>query len=700
MFCKNCGASISDGEMFCPNCGTKQDSAPVSAPTFPAASASVPVSGAPVEKAAQAEKKPKKPALSKKMIGIICFLCIIAVGAVFGVKIVKSLVPSQPEFILYANNKGMYSKFKGEESVEKHASFDDIDAFNGGYAYDEKSNRLFYGDRTTNGTFSLYYTDMSAKPEKRVAEKLDANVRSYSVPEGGEAVYYLNDNGILYKHDLTEKVKVASDVIDYLTTEDAKKIFIRRESAEKDPDYTTYDYSIIDENGKETSVVKSGRLGCGINGGGICIWDSKSIYVFDLTDGFKKIGDIDASAESILVMYADKNCAYYIVREKDEPLANYVTDKAAESDKTLTEPDKRDRKYWKEWEQGFFDDYATEYTDEYYAELKAYQEKLMRDRCREWLSDATLSNAGIYTWNLFYCTNGKSTRIAERCLSDSRTENIGKSGAAVFSSYIFSEEKTELLDLVGELSKDNSLSRSNIMDSIEEKIVKGLSDCVAIDGTVSELNRRYAVNEDGSKNTRFENDNIRALYNEKDSSLYFIIELDENTECGTLYKSKINSNKAGAKETVYEDVYAFRFDSSGHLLNARNAVAYDNDNVSADLFSDDKKIDTDVFLIEASFDKNMTTSVRESADGTLTYGTSYSEDEYTRTLRQYDGKDAFTVASDVVHWLANGKNNCAYITIADGDDFEDDGGTLSLYKDGEKTVIANGVYYILYSSMK
>ena len=699
MFCKNCGASISDGEMFCPNCGTKQDSAPISAPTAPAAaSASVPVSGAPAEKTGETEKKSKKkPAVSKKMIGIICFLCIIAIGAVFGVKIVKSLVPSQPEFVLYANNKGMYSKFKGEESVVKHASFDDIDDFRG-YNYDEKSNRLFYSDRYTNGTFSLYYTDMSAKPEKRAAEKLDANVKSFYVPEGGEAVYYLNDNGILYKHNLTEKVKLASDVIDYLTTEDAKKIFIRRESAEKDPDYT-YDYSIIDENGKETSVIKSGRYGHNLNDGGICIWDSKSIYVFDLTDGFKKIGDLDSSAENIMVTYADKNCAYYFV-EKDEPLANYVTDKAAESDRTITEPDRRDRKYWKEWEQGFFDDYATEYTDEYYAELKAYQEKQLRDKCREWLSDAMLTDAGINTWDLYYCTNGKSNRIAEHCLFNKLDGNIGKSGAAAFSSYIFSEEKPELLDLVGELSKDDSLSRSNIMDALEEKLIKGLSDCVAIDGTVSELNRRNAVNEDGSKNTRFENDNIRALYNEKDSSLYFIIERDEDTECGTLYKSKINSNKAGAKEAVYEDVYAFRFDSSGHLLNARNAVAYDDDNVSADLFSDNKKIDTDVFLIEAYYDENMTTSVGESADGTLTYGTSYSADEYTKTLRQYDGKDAFTIASDAVGWLANGKNNCAYITVADGDDFEDDGGTLSLYKDGEKTVIANGVYYILYSSMK
>ena len=699
MFCKNCGASISDGEMFCPNCGTKQDSAPVSAPASPAASESVPVSGTPVEKAAQAEKKPKKPALSKKMIGIICFLCIIAVGAVFGVKIVKSLVPSQPEFVLYANNKGLYSKFKGEESVVKHASFNDIDDYRG-YNYDEKSNRLFYGDRYTNGTFSLYYTDMSAKPEKRAAEKLDANVRSYSVPEGGEVVYYLNDNGILYKHDFTEKVKLASNVYDYLTSADAKKIFIGRESAEKNTDYTTYDFSIIDETGKETSVVKSGRYGCSLNGGGLCVWDSKSIYAFDLIDGFKKIGDIDASAESILVMYADKNCAYYFVREKDEPLANYVTDKTAESDKTLTEPDRRDRKYWKEWEDGLFSEYVTEYTDEYYAELKAYQEKQLRDRCRGWLSEAKLSDMGIYTRSLYYCANGKSTRIAERCLADKKTAKIGKPGTTAFSSYIFSEEKPELLDLVGELSKKDSLSYSNIMDAIEEKLIKGLSDSVAIDGTVSELNRRNAVNEDGSKNTRFAYDNICALYNEKDSSLYFIIERDEDTECGTLCKSKINSNKAGAKETVYEDVYAFRFDSSGHLLNARNAVAYADGNVSADLFSDNKKIDTDVFLIESYFDENMITSVGESADGTLTYGTSYSADEDTKTLRQYDGKDAFTIASDAVGWLANGKNNCAYITIADGDDFEDDGGTLSLYKDGEKTVIANGVYYILYSSMK
>ena len=112
-------------------------------------------------------------------------------------------------------------------------------------AFADDGNRIFFPDKCGDG-MTLYYRDLN-KPKKE-AVKVDSDVQMYAVSASGKEVVYMKE-GNLYRSDLKNKEKIASEVVTFYITEDLKSIL-----------YVNEDYDLYTLNKKGDKEKVAGEI--------------------------------------------------------------------------------------------------------------------------------------------------------------------------------------------------------------------------------------------------------------------------------------------------------------------------------------------------------------------------------------------------------------------------------------------------------
>ncbi len=167
MFCRNCGAELSDGATFCSNCGANLSN-----------SQEEKKKGLIKKESTDAkEKKSKKPLL------FIAIACLLVIAAIVGIKLVLGSHGKKTPLI-YAKNDKLF-KLTGREGEKLPA-----DLYSGGYAHRFLDNGLvvFFSG---NNDLRLY--DLAAEDDTKLA----SDVSNYWVDENEEKILWFDSDGKL-----------------------------------------------------------------------------------------------------------------------------------------------------------------------------------------------------------------------------------------------------------------------------------------------------------------------------------------------------------------------------------------------------------------------------------------------------------------------------------------------------------------------
>ena len=271
-----------------------------------------------------------------------------------------------------------------------------------------RGNTLFYPDRCEVGTygsldrFSLYYRDVR-KPDAE-GERIDSDINyGYQVNESGTLLTYTKgSDSVLYQHDLKERVKVASGVMNYWCTEDGKTV------AYLDQDGNLYRWSGGESEKVSAEVQYVYRVS-----------EDLSTFYYERDGGLYVQRDSEdrakiASEVNEVQIYDSGEVCYTVLNTRQFRLSDYVSDSLKDADAAMTEPVapiKPDA-------SGYGSDAAFENAlVEYDAAASAYQEaqaayegKLERDKLREELATAALE--GVVS-ALYYYDGEQSVLVTE-----------------------------------------------------------------------------------------------------------------------------------------------------------------------------------------------------------------------------------------------------------------------------------------------
>lgn len=300
MTCTNCGKELEEGILFCDACGTKvlqeapQAEIPAEETTY------VEQEFAPEEPVAPAPKSKKK--LFAILAGVAAVAVIVILAFVlFGGK-GNTTLPT-----LYVKDKDMFIAGKGDPWQVT----DDLGRTSaGGAMLAPNGKTLFYSDKLDNGDSPIYFRDITS--EKSEATKLDTNIENLIISKNSKLVVYLTEDGTLYRHDLTEKEKIASDVASICAiTEDCKKVIYKTEADEGEkPDLYIYKNGEKEKLASEISSFEYADEKCSV----IYYTSDDVLYKLEVGGEKEKIDD----EVSYVVRVYESGQMYYYKSEKKE----------------------------------------------------------------------------------------------------------------------------------------------------------------------------------------------------------------------------------------------------------------------------------------------------------------------------------------------------------------------------------------------
>lgn len=302
MTCTNCGKELEDGVLFCDACGTKilqeapQAEVPVEETTY------VEQEFAPEEPVAPAPKSKKK--LFAILAGVLAVAAIVVIAILlFGGK-GNTTLPT-----LYVKDKDMFVAGKGDPWQVT----DDLTKTYVDYAVLAPDGKtLFYADKLDGSDTPIYYRDIT-KPNGE-AVKLDTNINlnNFAISKNSKNLIYLKD-GALYRHDLVEKTKVASDVASIKAyTEDLKKVIYTTKTENEDEKPDLY----IDRNGETEKLASEVSSVEFINEKCTVVYYTSDDVLYKLEVGGEK-EKIDSDVSSVARVY-ESGEMYYFKSEKKE----------------------------------------------------------------------------------------------------------------------------------------------------------------------------------------------------------------------------------------------------------------------------------------------------------------------------------------------------------------------------------------------
>lgn len=602
VFCENCGAAMTAGDSFCENCGTK-----VEAP----AEAAAPVAAAAAAAAAAVKNVTQKLNIPAKYLK----LGLAAVALVLVVVIIASLFsgPKVNNYAIYIKDSELqYIEMpKAKDIVEVTSNLaedvSDSDLAQSGSSLgsfirmSEDGKKLFYPDKVDDG-FTLYYRDITNTKKEPV--KIDSDLTDYYyINAKGTLVTYVKE-GKLYQHDLKEKTKIASDVVDFAVSEDGKTLlYLVREDDEegydlylkkgnKDAEKLASEVTELvyaDEDFKEVTYMKE-----------------DSLYI---QNGTKDPEKVSSDVSYVLSVYEDGSFYYVKSEESELTYWDLIDDDYEDKDDYLYES-------YAEWMKedtlslGF-------YTLCYY---NGKESTTICESMSDWTTYAyetpvlvytALESAELPTWSLTEYINGEISlydeleeHLAENSLyyiaaeestaalelEDIRRVRISADGKTMYVGAEYDEE--DYVMTLYQLSLNGSKVKKS--EKLDEDVYAGSITLVDEDSVV------YYKDVDDSEGELYMDgkkvdDDVYVgymKYNTETEDLYYMVDWDSEDRLGSL--KYWNGKKATA---VKDDVYAnYYFTPEGEVL-----FLYDYDDYKGELWIQDgkkiEKIDDDVSCI-------------------------------------------------------------------------------------------------------
>ena len=614
MTCKKCNAEIGEAKQ-CPVCGYEeaaiQENEPVAAPV------AAPVVEAPAEKAAPQQKKSKKGLVVPIIVVVV--LALVA-SAFFLLKGGKNGGEFVQRSLYFKENAIYYLDTKTNESVLITDNFfkDDEDSISSilimnSIEFKQKGDKVFYSEKIDLETdsFSLYYKDIKKSDSEPV--KLAEDVTTYAVNEKGTLLVYLNTEGDLYKHDMTERTKIISEAESLWISDDCTKILYLVE------DGGLYIQDLEGEKDKIDSDVTSVAD----------VSDTlDSFYYFKEENLYLKKADaekikVDSEVESV-ILYGENGGLYYTKANEEKgtgTLLDYV--KYSES---LQQKDEE-----------LLDKYTT---NENY---KKQNEALFRQWTQEVLEETEIEE----TSSLYYF-DGVTSNLLNDSYVNYKSSRASADALVIYTYDNVNVKETTISDFVEILDKkykyrkaienDKTVYKSDFQDAeyfdeYAEKVLNQfeteatyyfVKDGKAIEITTDEASTSFTINKAGD-------------------TVYYIDKFDKEKSIGELREVKI---KDGAIEsnTLYDsdvsnsEVYCFN-DSD---------ILYTKDN------SDSKY---DLYINKELVEYDISDHSIENGGSEILYYTEYDEDKYIGTLSIYADGQKTKIADEVysAYVLENGE---------------------------------------------
>ncbi len=640
--CPKCNQELQEGANFCYVCGASI-----------ATAETAPEKVAPINEEEDIPASIQEDETTNKKKKRFFFLGGI-VATVLVVVLVLSMVlagASQSSYAIYIKDKELFytqaAKWKPwqitKEFDESH-SFDneglsDISYILGMYvALSQDGKTIFYVDKIDDSDgLSIYYRKVNSKKEPK---KIASEVRRFEVNDKGNIVTYLrSEDNNLYQHNLKDKEKIAIEVEDFVVSDDGKTIVYQNE------DNDLYIYKSGKGKKKIASEVDYLKY---VSEDLETVYYLKDDTLYKKQQGKDKV-KIASNVQSVINVY-DSGEIYYLKAESDEvKLSAYVIDDMKETDEAMVAPEYPDS-YNSDAE------YEAAY-NQYEKERDAYYDKMDRDNLREELEEETMDTV---TYKLCYYNSKKEVVITEHATD---WETFAEDKAAVVYASTEKAEVTkvklseidsiydveDMIEKELESATEYYLAVGNETSMIKQDEARHLHmdaagetiymiDKVSEGGDVGELYKikisgkkagtpkkidenvyiRNAsliqdsyiyykdVNDDGDSGDLYINgENVDSdvslgSVSYQDGNYAYMVEWDEDDECGTL--RKYNGKKP---ITLSDEVYNFVLLQNGEILYLYD---YNREKYRGELYlctgNKPKKIDEDVVSIIRVYDNN------------------------------------------------------------------------------------------------
>lgn len=631
MFCPNCGNQVEDGSRFCGFCGNRFGPRPMA-----------PVQETPVQQFTQAEND-------------AFFTQEEQVPVTYAAPVPANTGNAPGKFKLPALRLSKKSLIIGGAAVAAVILLVLIVVIaslsSGG---SEPNYALYIKDS------QVYYNALSGKESAQVTEDLtdgedvdnsdlhkaaDELGEAMHLTEDGKTLFYMDeigDNATLYCRSVANfnkaPVEIASGVEEYVVCDGGKLVFYLKGGTL---------HRCKSPFGKENDEKIA-----------------RDVYEFDVT----KDGDY--------ILYENEDSVFYVIHKGEEEKVGSDIEIEYVGDKGTVYYKDGDRLYAKAVGQkkekllsdvdsvfGFSEDGTFYFTRDAEMTLADFFED--NSEYEYWMKN--MADEYLYFDSLHYYNGKEEILLAETCRGY-KTQYSDDSIALCYSAADISTLEELSYLALEKLSDMDKYYYSSVYDVAEIMVEDALDDvtmnCVVIGGTVSQVD----VENVGS----FE-------YSPDGKTIYFLCDVDEEREEGTVYKASVSGQKVGKTEKFDDDVYSkwgfYYVGSSDYLVYYK-----DVEKGEGELFVNGASVDEDVYLYRSG-------SYNAQKD-TLLFFTDYDGEKGEGTLRAYNGKKASDISDDV--YVATILPNGDVVFLYDYNLTKREG-TLAIY-DGKTADIADDVF--------
>ncbi len=741
VFCLQCGTKIEEaGEpafdtVFCPECGAKTSSEFA----FCKECGKVLQEGTPKEETPKEisvienpkEAKKPKPGLFAKLrvkpllIGAVVLVAVAAIAVSAFVVFGGGGETGVGEHLVYLRDDELQlSNLTQDKPFELTGKFyegstalgpDSAPLLSGLICTSSDGRYIFYPDRIaeSENSFSYYWRDLTAAPDKQEATKVDSDIIIDSAfgrlsdyacvsDDGSRSFYVKGEDKRLYAYDRAsgEKSKLDDNVTGFSADESGNYIIY---AIFEDGEYTLYEMTLDGITGERAKIDSASNV--------------ERVYpntkkVFYIKDGslYYKISGEDkvkiASDVNRVVSVVNETSVYYIKAEEIKtPLADFIDDDLAADDRNTSDPGVKpaypvqpspvspgdstaysrylqDIETWKQT--------CTRIDEEYEAAQTNYYKRLFHDELRTALGDE--DNAVSYSkYSLYYWNNGESTLVAEDIGREDNRQPVflaasDKAETVVYQKYNMSARKlfkiSELVTAGGRSDYYNGYVY-DIVSEFRSEVSSPRK--VAPDVYVAAGTHESIIECDNAKDWRIRNDGV----------VCFLDDYNDDKGYGTLMSATIENGAAAKPEKIDEDVNIFEFGNGSRRL----IYFKDVSNGAGDLYLDGKRISSDVRadIHTSVFYVGQRWLYNYEDSENLIYYTDFSDKRQNGTLNIYkDGKSA-KISDDACYFVAIDENNVAYLFDYN---FDRQRGDLKLFDGKESTTIDTDVTAVFWSLRK
>ena len=607
MFCPYCGTLLDDDALSCTACNSPVTPVKESAPADAVAELQTvadqePESGQetvteeiiiePEETPKPAKKASRRVRILLTSLGIAAALAVVVTLAIY---LLPILAGKGPPTALYVKNNELFTTRLAKlqpwqvtsKLVDGKLSGMNKDAYAdllSDYTYLTKNGKiLFYPDgyAPDDAGVSIFYRNIK-NPEEE-AHKLDSDIFQYTVSPDGSRAVYLKTDGTLYRHNMQEKVKIASDITTnyseplFYTSEDCKNIIYIVEN--KYSGYTIYSQDANDNKLKLASDCY--RLHYVTSDCTTIYYSNFNGTLYKATMGEDKV-KLAYNVSRVFAVY-DTGEIYYATYDPDEPPSKITVSQFVE------------------------DDVPTDTS---------------RDALRQELASTSLYSESANA--LCYYDGNASHNLVENCFftvgSDSNSSTI---------SYTFALDAPTLVISYCNIPKTEKVKLSqvatlyDILARVKENTQKASRICVAVKGTITEL--PYLGDEITAQDICLTKDGKTAYYLANGS----------DTEAGDLYKFAITDGKPQTSELYDTDVNNFA------ILDNKTVLYYcdvNKEKQTADLYVNQLLVDYDT---EYGFFYYNTDNQQ------LLFFTDMDKDYISGTLKLWEDNELIRISDDV-----------------------------------------------------